>query len=465
MKQQTRYSHFLKSLAILGDYIVLNITFLFVFLVFRFYLREDVISQLYQLLAALNICYIPGLLTFNIDIHSRVIYADKIVQKAFYIILLHFLLFTATLTFFKNEEVSRLFIVLFYSILFVTLVSWRLSFRFSIKLYRKKGFNYKFIAIIGAGKNGNSLYQEMMNDPGYGFRVLGFFEDNPINIPVESKWLGYTKDIETFLHENEIDEVYCTLPESAEKTIVSALNFCENNMIRFYIVPEFRRYVKKQMEFDVLGNMPVLSLRNEPLQNPLNQIKKRTFDIVLSLILLCTLFPILYIIAAIGTKVSSPGPVFFKQKRTGKRGHEFYCYKFRTMKVNSEADNLQTTIHDPRTTRFGEFLRKCSIDELPQIINVLKGEMSVVGPRPHMLKHTEQYNELIDKYMLRHLVKPGITGWAQVTGFRGETKELSQMEGRVVRDVWYLEHWTFFLDIKIIYLTIINIFRGDKNAY
>ncbi len=219
------------------------------------------------------------------------------------------------------------------------------------------------------------------------------------------------------------------------------------------------------MELNVLGNMPVLSLRNEPLQHPMNRAIKRTFDVFFSFVFLCSLFPVIYIIVAIGIKMSSPGPVFFKQRRTGERGREFYCYKFRTMKVNKDADTKQAIKGDSRTTYFGELLRKSSIDELPQVINVLKGEMSVVGPRPHMLKHTQQYNELIDKYMLRHLVKPGITGWAQVTGYRGETKELSQMEGRVVRDVWYLEHWSFFLDIKIIYQTVINMFRGEKNAY
>lgn len=465
MKQQTRYSHLLKSMIVLGDYLVLNATFLLVFFLFRFYLREDVISEFYPLLMALNICYIPSFLIFRITLHSRVIFADKIVQNIFYIILLHFVLFTATLAFFKIEEVSRLFIISFYSILFISLASWRLSVRFSIKLYRKKGFNFKLVVIIGAGKNGNALYEEMIDDPGYGFRILGFFEDNPVKIPTNSKWLGNTADIETFIHENEVDEVYCTLPESAEKTIVRTLNFCENNMIRFYIVPEFRRYVKKQMELNVLGNMPVLSLRNEPLQHPMNRAIKRTFDVVFSFVFLCTLFPVIYIIVAIGIKMSSPGPVFFKQRRTGERGREFYCYKFRTMKVNKDADTKQAIKGDSRTTYFGELLRKSSIDELPQVINVLKGEMSVVGPRPHMLKHTQQYNELIDKYMLRHLVKPGITGWAQVTGYRGETKELSQMEGRVVRDVWYLEHWSFFLDIKIIYQTVINMFRGEKNAY
>ncbi len=465
MKQQTKYSRFLKSLIILGDYLVLNVIFFIVFFLFKSYLREDVIAEFYPLLTALNVCYIPGILIFGVTLHFRVVYADKIVQNVFYIVLLHFVLFTAALTFLKIDEVSRAFIVSFYSILFIALAIWRVLVRFGIKLYRKKGFNFKLVVIIGAGKNGHALYREMMDDPGYGFRIIGFFEDNPINIPSDSKLLGSTADIETFLLKNEVDEVYCTLPESAEKTIVRSLNFCENNMIRFYIVPEFRRYVKKQMELNVLGNMPVLSLRDEPLQYPLNRLLKRTFDLFFSILFLCTLFPIIFIVVAFGIKMSSHGPIFFKQRRTGERGRVFNCYKFRTMKVNKEADFRQATKHDPRTTRVGEFLRKSSIDELPQMLNVLRGEMSIVGPRPHMLKHTKQYTELIDKYMLRHLVKPGITGWAQVRGFRGETKELSQMEGRVERDVWYVEHWSFFLDIKIIYVTIVNMFRGEKNAY
>lgn len=162
---------------------------------------------------------------------------------------------------------------------------------------------------------------------------------------------------------------------------------------------------------------------------------------------------------------TSPGPIFFKQKRSGEENKEFWCYKFRSMRVNKDSDKVQATLNDPRKTRLGNFMRKTSIDELPQFINVLLGDMSVVGPRPHMLKHTEEYSKLIDKYMVRHLVKPGITGWAQVTGFRGETKELWQMEGRVERDIWYLEHWTFMLDLYIIYKTVKNAVRGEKEAY
>lgn len=164
-------------------------------------------------------------------------------------------------------------------------------------------------------------------------------------------------------------------------------------------------------------------------------------------------------------KITSPGPIFFKQDRNGENGEIFQCYKFRSMKVNKDSDKIQATKNDPRKTKFGNFLRKSNLDEMPQFINVFKGEMSLVGPRPHMLKHTEEYSQLVDKYMMRHLVKPGITGWAQVTGFRGETKKVSQMEGRVKRDLWYIENWTFLLDLRIMVMTVVNMFRGEKNAY
>lgn len=452
-------------LVVLGDYFLLNIVFIIVFALFKSHLKEDVIMDFYPLIMSLNVCYLPGLFFFGIVIHDRVVYADKIVQRVFYNILTHFVIFTAFLTILAFGEVSRSFIVSYYSILFLVITIWRLCFHFGLKLYRKKGFNSKKVIIIGSGKNGHAIYEEMLDDAGYGFSVLGFFEDNPINIPSGAKLLGETKDIEGFLLHNKVDRVYCALPESAENIIVKTLNFCENNMLRFYIVPEFRRYVRKQMELSVLGNMPVLSLRDEPLQHSASRALKRLFDVLSSLVFLCLLFPFIYLIVGICIKLSSPGPILFKQLRTGERGREFYCYKFRSMRVNSEADTKQATCHDPRTTKVGEFIRKSSIDELPQIINVLKGEMSIVGPRPHMLKHTQQYTELIDKYMLRHLVKPGITGWAQVTGFRGETKELYKMEGRVKRDVWYIEHWSFFLDMKIIYLTVANALKGEKNAY
>jgi putative colanic acid biosynthesis UDP-glucose lipid carrier transferase len=196
-----------------------------------------------------------------------------------------------------------------------------------------------------------------------------------------------------------------------------------------------------------------------------NRFKKRVFDVVCSLAFIVLIYWWVYLIVAAIIKVTSPGPVYFKQLRNGMNGKEFTCLKFRSMRVNADAGKVQATKDDSRKTKFGAFMRKTSIDELPQFINVLRGDMSLVGPRPHMLSHTKEYSALINKYMVRHLVKPGITGLAQVTGFRGETKELSQMEGRVRQDIWYVENWSFFLDIRILFLTVYNAIRGDKQAY
>jgi len=236
-------------------------------------------------------------------------------------------------------------------------------------------------------------------------------------------------------------------------------------MIRFFIVPEFYRNIKKSLVMEMIETMPVLTVRREPLQAVYNRALKRSFDILFSSIVLVTLYPIMYIVIGLMIKLTSPGPVLFRQMRTGLYGKDFKCYKFRTMRVNAEADLVQAAKDDPRKTSIGDFLRRTNLDEFPQFINVFLGDMSVVGPRPHMLKHTEQYSALIDKYMIRHLVKPGITGWAQVTGYRGETRTIEQMEGRVKRDVWYIENWSFFLDLKIIVVTVLNMFKGEKNAY
>ena len=208
-----------------------------------------------------------------------------------------------------------------------------------------------------------------------------------------------------------------------------------------------------------------IALSREVLDEVRNKAIKRTFDVLFSLVVLLTIFPLLFLIVAIAIKLSSPGPVFFKQLRTGLNGKEFWCYKFRSMRVNKASDKLQATKDDPRKTRVGDFLRKSNIDEIPQFINVLIGDMSVVGPRPHMIKHTEDYSELIDNYMDRHLVKPGITGLAQVRGFRGETRELHQMAGRVRLDVFYIQNWSLALDLKIIYRTVRNVVQGEKLAY
>ena len=215
---------------------------------------------------------------------------------------------------------------------------------------------------------------------------------------------------------------------------------------------------------ELLDDLEIFTTYENPLMNPVNKGLKRAFDLLLVMIFLIpTLLVFPFVVLMM--KIQSPGPIFFKQKRTGLDGKDFYLYKFRSMHVNADADKVQATKNDPRKYPFGNFMRKSNLDEVPQIFNILKGDMSVVGPRPHMLAHTEQYSKLIDKYMVRHFVKPGVTGWAQVTGFRGETNELWQMEGRVKRDIWYMEHWSIWLDIRIIWMTLKTFFVHDKNAY
>ena len=220
----------------------------------------------------------------------------------------------------------------------------------------------------------------------------------------------------------------------------------------------------RTLSFGNIGAIPLLSVREEPLQRWLSRFVKRSIDLFLSgLVILFS--PFWFLPIAIAVKKSSPGPILFRQKRTGYMGRDFDCLKFRTMCVNKDSDTKQAERGDARITKVGAFLRRTSLDEFPQFFNVFKGDMSLVGPRPHMLKHTEDYSKLIDKYMVRHFIKPGITGWAQVNGYRGETKTLQQMEKRVEYDVWYLEHWNVFLDIKIILLTAFGVFKGDDNAF
>jgi len=214
-----------------------------------------------------------------------------------------------------------------------------------------------------------------------------------------------------------------------------------------------------------MDNFPVLSLRKEPLEEMENRFIKRLFDIVFSSFVIVFVLSWLYPILGLIIKIQSPGPVIYKQLRSGKDNQPFVCYKFRSMRLQGEAAFMQATKNDTRTTRIGKFIRKTSLDEIPQFVNVLLGDMSVIGPRPHILSMTEEYGQLINQYMVRHFLKSGITGWAQVNGFRGETKDDHSMEKRVEHDIWYLENWSLMLDLKIVLMTISNIFKGEKNAY
>ena len=294
-------------------------------------------------------------------------------------------------------------------------------------------------------------------------RIDGYFADGEGDVPL--RWLGGLEAALPYMRTHRIDEVYCDF--TLDRDFLSQVYLhCENNFVRFFGVPDIYGYLNRKLLVSNVSDVPVLAVRDEPLLNPFNRLLKRVFDIVFSGGVLLFLFLPLFVVVAIIIKRKSPGPIFFRQKRTGMDGKDFWCLKFRSMHVNDQADTLQATENDPRKYPFGDFMRRTNIDELPQFINVFLGDMSVVGPRPHMLKHTEQYSTLIGRYMVRHLAKPGITGWAQVNGLRGETRELRDMERRVRHDIWYVEHWTFVLDLRIILKTVTNMVVGDKgNAY
>ena len=465
MELDRRHGYLIQWLIGIGDMVVLNLMFLLVYHELDSFYAKAIDNNLREVLLLLNFCYFFSLYFVPIQLHRSIVYLDKIVQRAFSVISLLIFLFATCLIFLNVGDVLATFLVVYYVSTIVVFSCWRVFVRMLLKFYRRKGYNFKRVVIVGAGKNGMELYRAMRDDISSEFNILGFFDDNLALKDILPSYLGTTDKVEEFAIAKDIDEIYCTLPGTNDEKILRMLNFAEKQMIRFYIVPEFYRNVKKSMVMEFLESVPLLTIRREPLQAFYNRALKRSFDLVFSSVVLCTIFPILYVLIGFLIKRSSPGPIFFKQKRTGLYGHDFECYKFRTMRVNDQADTMQAVKDDPRKTKIGDFLRRTNLDEFPQFINVFKGDMSVVGPRPHMLKHTEQYSALIDKYMVRHLVKPGVTGWAQVTGYRGETKTLEQMEGRVKRDVWYIENWTFFLDLKIIVVTLVNMFRGDKNAY
>ena len=460
MKSKGRYGHYIRWIFIVIDFLILNVAYIATCLIIDNLGSLPFFSKQVWLMLNISFCIVVYVLSTLHD--KRVVYIDRVLIHLLKYILLHAVIFLMLVSFLDALPKWR-YVLMFYGIFTLSLSLWWIVSRKLLKWYRSKGYNYKQIVIIGGGHSGAGvrLMKQLEKDLGYGYHVVGYFDSEPIeDLPC------YTAGIDTleeFLNENSVDEMYCALPENEQGELQSMISLAERNAIDFYYVPQLSKYISRRFEIETLGMVPVLSVRPHPLNNPLNQFVKRVFDLaVSSLVLLFS--PFVFIPIAIGVKLSSPGPVFFKQERTGYRGRSFLCYKFRSMRINDKSDSLQATKDDPRKTKFGNFLRKTSLDELPQFINVFLGDMSIVGPRPHMVQQTKEYSELIDKYMLRHTIKPGITGWAQVNGFRGPTDELWKMEKRVEYDVWYAENWNFMLDIKIMFLTVYNAIRGEKNA-
>lgn len=457
--QKGKYGRYIHGLLTLSDLILVNILFFVVTLIdSQIYLFDAKILWL-----MLNVAFVPVVLLMYNTHKQRAIYMDHVFRRAILSVIIHALVFVSLLSF-LNQNLLFSTYALFYGVCIIALPVWWLITRKIIKRYRKKGRNFSRVVIVGTNSTALRLYEELMSDAGFGYKFKGFFGKwRPVDFPGDYK--GDIGELSSYVKEYAIDEIYFAMSSEDEETMSKVMKIADDNVIQFYYVPQISRYLNRVFELHNVGAVSLLTTRSNPLKNSFNRVLKRGFDILFSSLVLLFLFPFVFIPVALIIKLTSPGPVFFKQVRTGYRGRDFLCWKFRTMHVNAESDKVQATKDDPRKTKFGDFLRRSSIDELPQFINVLKGDMSVVGPRPHMLKHTDDYRKLIDKYMVRHLIKPGITGWAQVNGYRGLTEELWQMERRVEYDVWYIENWTFLLDLKVIVLTVLNAVQGEKNAF
>lgn len=357
------------------------------------------------------------------------------------------------------------------TLMFFILMILRIMERLAVKRYRQMGGNYRTVTLVGSDPELLGIYDRLVKDPTRGFRILGYYGDE--NIEGNDGRLVRLGSLKEFMENRHTpkniklgDDLYASISRLDSKTIRSISRMCEETVTRFYYVPVSVETIGLPLKREAIDDIEIFTTYENPLQNPVNRIVKRIFDVVVSSFALLCILPFLPIIAFMIKKQSPKGPVFFKQPRTGLDGKNFYCYKFRSMHPNKDESGLvQATKDDPRKFPFGNLMRKTSIDELPQFWNVLKGDMSIVGPRPHPVALNEEYVKLIDKYMVRHFVKPGVTGWAQVTGFRGETEELWQMEGRVKRDIWYMEHWNFWLDLRIMWLTVWQILKKDKQAY
>ena len=379
--------------------------------------------------------------------------------------LYYLLLVVIYLFFFRMIALSRTFLIVVLTAIPVALLFNRFIYMAIHRYFKGKGYLLTKVVVIGY----NSLSKKLVSyleEEGTQKEIVGYCEEYE-KVHELSSYPILSNIDQAFevckLH--GVSEIYSTIAPEHNPAIYNLIQHADQNCIRFKIVPDLAFFINKKMYIDYLKEIPVMMLRKEPLEDLGNRIKKRLIDIIISALVVVFILSWLVPLFGILIWLDSKGPLFFRQARSGKDNKVFYCLKFRSMHVNEHSHLKQATKNDGRITRIGRFLRRTSLDEFPQFLNVLQGQMSIVGPRPHMLKHTDQYSKLIGMYMVRQFLKPGITGWAQVNGFRGETQTVVQMQQRVEHDLWYLENWSLIFDLKIIYMTVFNALKGDKNAF
>lgn len=371
----------------------------------------------------------------------------------------------------KEDTLSRMFVV-YYSVSFaLLLIAQKYLLRKILNYFRKKGRNRRSLLMIGAGEIGWKFYESIEDNPHFGYHFIGFLDDDE-NKKVAGEYLGKVSELRDILEGFRVDDVLIALPNRAAEKIREIVHLCNQYTTRVRIIPDYSKFTPSKSNFTIsmFGAYPVIAFREEKINEFHFRLIKRLFDFLFSIFIIVTVFSWLFPLIILFIKLDDKGKAFYKQPRWGRNNRTFFAYKFRSMKMNStDLDEngkfKQTSKSDSRVTRVGKILRKLNLDELPQFFNVLRGEMSVVGPRPHPTVLNLESRKIIDNYLKRHLVKPGITGWAQVHGLRGETKEVERMVKRVEFDIWYIENWSIWLDLQIIFMTIWVMLKGDENAY
>lgn len=392
---------------------------------------------------------------YQIQRFSKVTYILRLLVRQFAI---YILLVYAFIGFFKQPNMSRLALAWYVVLVFLVVSTLKLIIYFLVLKYRERFHDSSTrVVVVGMNKKTSQLISVFKDRQEFGYQFIRRFAPREKEFDLQGCF--------QYILDHQIDEIYCSISEMRNEEITAFINFADNNLKALKFLPDNKNIYSKKLKFEYYDYLPILSLRDIPLHNAFNAGLKRGFDIAFSLAMILGVLIWLGPIMAILIRLESKGPLFFAQKRSGLDNKEFYCYKFRSMAMNKDADRIQAGKNDMRITRIGKFIRKTSIDELPQFYNVLFGNMSVVGPRPHMLKHTDEYASRVDKYMVRHFIKPGITGLAQVRGYRGEIETDSDIQNRVKFDIFYIENWSFLLDMKIIVQTILNVFKGEDKAY
>jgi len=423
-------------------------------------LTPDTYTNTYHILHY-NISWL--LITYGLDIYptTRKERFMTNIHKVFQLYLIYglayFALFGITGKIYDSLE-YQLFV---YLLICLCLTWYRVMFYWARRRYRMLGGNSVKVVVMGRDANLRKI-RKVFDEPELGYRYMGYFDDENSK---SATYLGKILDCFLYILENDIDEIYCVASKFNHKELKNLIDFADNNLIRIKIIPDNKEIFSRAMSIELYESIPVLNIRKVPLDTEYARLAKRTFDIIFSSVMIIAvlswLTPILFVLI----KLESPGKLYFKQKRHGLKRKVFWCYKFRSMRSNGAANTKMATKGDNRITRIGKFMRRTSIDELPQFLNVFLGDMSVVGPRPHMELHTWDYEITVDKYLVRHFVKPGITGLAQIKGYRGEITEKADILNRTKLDIFYVEKWSLALDIKIIIQTVTNAIKGEEKAY